>query len=95
MKTFLRTFAIFGLAFFLFAAGAAFKPDRVIFVHKNKCENGACISYENLVEIEQCLQDMDYYSQKIQSGDTEYDWAEKIQQNIKRSNIALTNHLKE
>jgi hypothetical protein len=82
MKTFLRTFAIFGLAFFLFAAGAAFKPDKVIFVHKNKCEDGFCLKYQDAAFIEQGLDDIDHYLNKIESGDTTYKWLDRIEERV-------------
>lgn len=60
---------------------------------KDECANGFCMTHENAVSIEMSLQDMAYYLNMIESGNTDHDYIDAIRRQIKKANEALNEHL--
>ena len=72
-----------------FFAGACLtsllKKEKVIFVHK-QCGEGNCISFKDLYMIEEGLDDINHYVDKINSGDITNAWLDRIVQRTKEIN---------
>lgn len=44
------------------------KKEKVIFVHKNECKDGKCVSYKDAYLIEEGLDDINYYVERIEES---------------------------
>jgi len=55
----------------------AIKVEKVHYIHKNKCD-GICIDYREAYGIEEGLDDIYYYVDKINSADTTNPWTDYI-----------------
>ena len=53
------------------------KKEKVYFAHKNKCD-GICIEHRDAYGIEEGIDDINYYVDKINSGDTTNPWIDYI-----------------